>query len=148
MGNPEYTHTLKMRAFAARSEGLSFREISEVLKNELGLTVPPTTIHGWCQGHETQQLIRDLRDRVIAQATERAHAVTPALFDRIEDAARDNDAKAADAWSRAITNLTRHLVGERVELMTSVPDSSDELSALLDRHGVLLEQRAKPGALE
>ena len=142
---PEYTEDLRRAVFALRAQGLSFLEVCAQIKQDFnGLVLPPRTAQNWCLS--AKDLIAQLRDRVIAQATERAQAVTPALFDRIEDAARDNDAKAADAWSRAITNLTRHLVGERIEVSNQAPESPDELAALLMRHGVTLEQRGNGSA--
>ena len=141
---PEYSEDLKRAVYALRAQGLSFAEIAVQVKQDFhGLVLPPRTAQNWCLARK--DLIAQLREHVIAQATERAQAVTPALFDRIEDAARENDAKAADAWSRAIANLTRHLVGERIEVSNQAPESPDELAELMRRHGVSLEQRSERG---
>jgi hypothetical protein len=74
---------------------------------------------------------------------ERCGALLPGIFDKIEGATRDGDARSVDMYSRAVVNLTRGVVREQVEITHTSPEGPDELASLLARHGVQLERRSE-----
>ena len=134
----EHSNELKPQAFVLRAQGLSFRRIARVLKNR-GTPVPARTLNHWAVSAEGAPLIEQLSAQLRAGMHEQAAEVVPALFRKIRAAARDGDAKAADAWSRAIANITRGIVADKVEVTPpSGPTDDRELAALLARHGVML----------
>ena len=105
--------------------------------------MPARTLQNWCLGKK--DLISLLREQARALMDERCDALLPEIFDKIETATRDGDARSVDMYSRAVVNLTRGVVREQVEIAHTSPETPDELAALLSRHGVQFEQRSERG---
>jgi len=131
---------LRHEAFLLRAQGYSFRRIARVLA-ERGTPVPARTLQHWAVSREGAPLIEQLTAQLRAGMQEAASAVVPTLFRKIRAAAKAGDARSADQWSRAIVNVTKGIIADKVEVTPGQPDGPDELAALLMRHGVQLEQR-------
>lgn len=135
-----YPVELKHEAFLLRAQGYSFRRIARILAAR-GTPVPARTLGHWAVSREGAPLIEQLTAQLRAGMQEAASAVVPTLFRKIRAAAKAGDAKSADAWSRAIVNVTKGIVPDRLEVTPGTPDAPDELAHLLARHGMQLEQR-------
>ena len=112
---PEYTDNLKRSVYLLRAAGLSCLEISAQIKlDHNGLEVPSRTLQNWCLA--AKDLLAQLRDQARALMDERCGALLPGIFEKIEAATRDGDARSVDMYSRAVVNLTREVVREQVEI--------------------------------
>ena len=135
---PEYTHEVKRRVFELRSQGMAFQDIATTLGEEFGVAAPARTVANWCYSPDGRSLIEHAKAQLAAVLADRSNVALPRVYDAIDDAIERGDAKAVDALSRSVVNLTRGLIAEKVELTPAHQDTVDELAALLARHGVRL----------
>lgn len=144
----QYTDDLKRRAYEHRAQGLSWNEVRLKVLEETEVDVPVKTLQTWGSRPEGKALIAELREQLRAIVDDRSHAIVPKLYDGLEQATAAGDAKSADAWSRAIVNVTRGVVGDRHEIVAAKTTSDpDELAQLLARHGVTLSENGPGGGL-
>jgi hypothetical protein len=142
---PEYDLSLKHRALELRASGLSWPEVREKLHAEVGVAVPARTLAHWGASAEGRAMIAELREQLVATIADRAHSAVPAVYDRLDVAIASGEARDVDMLARALTNLTRGLVADRIEMAPPKgPESIDELASLLARHGVRLGDADTP----
>lgn len=116
--------------------------MSARIAEEFNVTVPVKTVQHWSYRPEARELITPLREQLWAMVDERSHAVVPKVYDKLEAPLDANDAKAADALSRTLVNLTRGVVADRHEITpTPAVMDRDELAEILARHSVTLPER-------
>lgn len=134
----EYSPEMKRRAFELRGQGVSFRAIANRLGEETGVAPPARTIANWCYSVAGRALIEHAKAQLAATLADRSNHALPRVYDALDDALERGDAKAVDALSRSVVNLTRGLIADKVEVTPGHQDTDDELLALLARHGVTL----------
>ena len=82
--------------------------------------------------------MRQAESRIRATAAQEAAELVPLTYAGMRTALAEGDYKAVDAYSRAVVNMTRGFIQERIEVQTAGPDAPDELTQLLKRHGVVM----------
>lgn len=135
--------------YQLRAQGMTFRDIAQALPERFPNASTPDfrTIHGWLTDPEASALVRQAETRIRATVAHAAADLVPETFAGIKTALADGDYRAVDAYSRAVVNMTRGFIQERLEVTAGAADAPDELATLLTRHGVQLEQRVTPPAL-
>ena len=143
-GNPNlWPPAVRQACYELRAQGLTVTEIPVELAKRFGADVTPSmqTVWRWLVSPEAQALVREAESRIRAIATNETLDLVPSAYDGLRQALAAGDAKAADASSRVIVNLTRGFLAERVELTPpKTVDGDAELANLLARHGVSVTQ--------
>lgn len=134
---------LRDTVYQLRAQGLSTHEIEAQLPSHFPNTPTPNqaTIWRWLADPEASAVVSQAASRIRAIVSQRTHDVIDKAYERLAGAMEKDDFRAADAYSRAVVNLTRGFVQDRIEVSAPVVDAPDELANLLARHGVALEQR-------
>lgn len=136
--------------YELRAQGMTLREIDAALPARFPGSPTPDyrTIHHWLTDPTANALVRQAETRIRAIATQRTVDVIGNTYDGLAEAIAQRDAKSVDAWSRAVVNLTRGFVQDRLEVAAPPGDAVDELAGLLKRHGVSLAQTTQQSAGE
>ena len=138
---------LKHEAYALSVQGHTTRQIAAILLEKHGRAEAPSsaTVQRWLSEPEAQPVIDSIRKRVAANVAIRADEMLDSVFDTIAQKLVEGDLRQVDAGSRAIVNLTRGIVADRVELEPPKAVGGDqELRALLAAHGVNLASSDNP----
>ena len=135
-----YPTAMRDLVYELRAQGLTTRDIASTLSTRFPDQPIPdhTAIWRWLTDPEANALVKQAETRIRAIVTQQTADVIADTYGGYRAALGDGDYRAVDAYSRAIVNLTRGFVQERVEVTTSAPDDDNEFLALMKRHGMSL----------
>ena len=129
--------------YQLRAQGLTTREIETTLKPTFqGQETPSDTqIWRWLTDPEADALVKREESKIRAVITQRVGEILPDAYSALAEAVSTRNAKDADAYSRAVVNMTRGFVREQLDVSTGERkvDAVDELTAIALRHGIRLE---------